>query len=114
MILFRQICSPSRRLPKQKRWMNQNLSRVAPALGRGFLPEEEKPGAHVAVLGHELWLTQFGADPSVVGLTVPINGKPYTIRKTNADAFGRGLRQCCQLVSRTLWNASVKWPSDPR
>lgn len=60
-------------------WDLFDALRVAPALGRGFLPEEEKPGVHVAVLGHELWQTQFGADPSVVGLTVPINGTPYTI-----------------------------------
>jgi putative ABC transport system permease protein len=60
-------------------WDLFDALRVSPELGRGFLPEEEKAGTHVAVLGHELWETQFGADPSVVGRAVTINGNPFTI-----------------------------------
>ena len=52
---------------------------IAPELGRGFLPDEEKPGTHVAVLIHELWQMHFAADPGIVGRTVTISGKPFTI-----------------------------------
>jgi predicted permease len=52
---------------------------VSPELGRSFLPEEEKEGTHVAVLGHELWQTQFGADPSIVGRPMTINGTSFNI-----------------------------------
>src|SRR5881296_1477572 len=38
---------------------------LPPALGRGFLPEEETSGAPVAVLIHSFW-TRLGADPSIV------------------------------------------------
>jgi predicted permease len=49
------------------------------ALGRGFLPEEERPGVHVAVIDHRLWQSRFGADPGLVGRRVRMNGQPYTV-----------------------------------
>jgi predicted permease len=52
---------------------------VQPALGRGFLREEERPGTHVAVLAHSLWQRRFGGDPQIVGKRVRINGNPFTI-----------------------------------
>ncbi len=50
-------------------------------LGRGFLPEEDRPGspATVAVLSHALWQNNFGADASVLGRSVHINGVPFTV-----------------------------------
>jgi len=53
--------------------------RVTPALGRGFVATEERPGTRVAVLSHELWSGQFGADQSVVGKTMTLDGDPYVI-----------------------------------
>jgi hypothetical protein len=55
--------------------------RVQPALGRSFLPEEDRtPGAHaVVVLGYGLWQRHFGADPSVLGRRVSLNGSPFTV-----------------------------------
>ncbi|MBV8858093.1 MAG: ABC transporter permease [Acidobacteria bacterium] len=48
---------------------------VAPAHGRAFLDEEDRPGANnVVVLGHELWQSRFNSDPSVVGQTVSLDG----------------------------------------
>ena len=53
---------------------------VKPALGRGFLPDEAEPGRHrVAILNHALWVSHYGADRSVVGRTVSMNGEPYLI-----------------------------------
>lgn len=50
------------------------------ALGRDFLPEEDEPGANpVVVLSHELWQRKFGADPSVIGRPVTLDGKIYTV-----------------------------------
>jgi putative ABC transport system permease protein len=41
---------------------------VAPALGRGFSPDEEKPGGPAVVLiSDRLWRRRFGADFSVIG-----------------------------------------------
>jgi predicted permease len=52
---------------------------VQPELGRGFLPEEEKAGAHVVVLSHQLWQSRFGADRGIVGRQIRINGKAFTV-----------------------------------
>jgi predicted permease len=52
---------------------------IQPALGRGFLPSEEKPGTHVVVLSHKLWQSQFGGDPSIVGRSITLNQLPYTV-----------------------------------
>jgi predicted permease len=55
--------------------------RVAPALGRGFLPEEERgPGAHpVVVLSHGFWQSRFGGDPQIIGQTITLNRQRYTV-----------------------------------
>ena len=52
---------------------------VAPEFGRGFLPEEEKPGARVVLLSHELWMNQFGGDRGIVGRTISLSGNLYTV-----------------------------------
>ncbi|MGI8960186.1 MAG: ABC transporter permease [Bryobacteraceae bacterium] len=54
---------------------------VEPALGRGFRPEEDKvPGRDaVVVLSHDLWVSEFGADRSVIGRKVRLNGTEFTI-----------------------------------
>jgi putative ABC transport system permease protein len=53
---------------------------VQPEIGRGFLPEESKPGAApVAVLGYSLWHDRFGSDTKVLGRSISLNGLSYTI-----------------------------------
>jgi putative ABC transport system permease protein len=53
---------------------------VAPALGRGFLAEEDRPGADgVVVLSDGLWRRRFGADPAVIGRDVRIDGLPHRV-----------------------------------
>ncbi len=53
---------------------------VAPALGRDFLPEDDRPGVDEAVmLSDALWRSDFGADPSVIGRPVRINGRVGTV-----------------------------------
>jgi putative ABC transport system permease protein len=52
---------------------------VEPELGRGFLPEEEKPGTHTVVLSHALWKTRFRGDREIPGKRIHINGRIYTV-----------------------------------
>jgi putative ABC transport system permease protein len=52
---------------------------VAPARGRGFAPNEVGAGRRgVIVLTHELW-TRLGADTTLLGTEVRLNGRPYTV-----------------------------------
>ncbi len=52
---------------------------VHPALGRDFLPADEKPGQHVIMLSHELWQSTFGSRPDIVGKTIALGGQAYTV-----------------------------------
>jgi putative ABC transport system permease protein len=52
---------------------------VAPALGRWFTPEEERPGHRVVVLSHELWVSDFASSPTAIGQSVLISDEPSTI-----------------------------------
>ena len=54
--------------------------RVEAAMGRRFSPDDTRPGAPDRVmLTHGYWQRKFGADPSVVGKAMTIDGKPYEI-----------------------------------
>jgi hypothetical protein len=51
-----------------------------PALGEAFGPEEDVVGGpDVVILGHALWLRSFGADRAIVGRSVVLGDKPYSI-----------------------------------
>ncbi|HEX5581011.1 MAG TPA: ABC transporter permease [Gemmatimonadaceae bacterium] len=53
---------------------------VRPIIGRGFTAEEDAAGAgQVVVLSEGLWRERFGGDRAVVGRTMNVNGRPYTI-----------------------------------
>lgn len=62
---------------------------VKPALGRGFLPEEDKSpsGAPVAVISDRLWHLRFGGDPAIVGKTIHLNTHPVTIVGVTPPVF---------------------------
>lgn len=62
---------------------------VTPMLGRGFLPDEDKPGdtGRVVVLSQELFQKRFGSDPNVVGQSVLLDGKNYTVVGVMPQAF---------------------------
>ncbi|HTC40078.1 MAG TPA: ABC transporter permease [Candidatus Acidoferrales bacterium] len=53
---------------------------IQPALGRTFLPEEDKPGGPLAViLTDSLWRRKFSADPAIVGKSIELDGDAYTV-----------------------------------
>jgi predicted permease len=54
--------------------------RLRPELGRFLSAADFRAGAaKVAVLGHDLWQSHFGADTAVLGKEVRLNGEPTTI-----------------------------------
>ena len=53
---------------------------VKAVLGRTFATDEDHPGKdQVVVLGNRLWRGQFGADPSIIGRTIRLDGKAYAV-----------------------------------
>ena len=61
---------------------------VAPAYGRAFLPEEEIPGRNlrVAVVSYLFW-EKHSRDPALLGQSLLINGRPFTIIGVMAKGF---------------------------
>jgi putative ABC transport system permease protein len=72
------------------------------AFGRGFLPDEEQAAAPatVAVISDRLWRTQFDADRHVIGRTIRLNGRPFTIVGVTGPGF----------TGYTITSASVWMP----
>lgn len=53
---------------------------VAPALGRDFRAEENRPDTRfVIVLSHALWQRQFKSDPQVIGKPLVLSGQTFTV-----------------------------------
>jgi putative ABC transport system permease protein len=53
---------------------------VNPAVGRGFLPEEEQWGKNrVVLLSYALWQSKFGGDKNILKRTVHLDGEDYAI-----------------------------------
>ncbi len=53
---------------------------IEPVVGRSFLREEDVPrGPNVVMIGYGLWQTRFGGLRSVIGKTIRIDSRPYTV-----------------------------------
>ena len=54
---------------------------LRPALGRGFLPDEDRVAGRdaVVVLAYETWADQFGSDRNVIGRQVRLGGLDFTV-----------------------------------
>ena len=80
-----------------------SLLAVTPALGRPFLPGEDKPaatgGADPVLLSYSLWQREFGSDASVLGRTVQLGDNPFTV----VGVMPRGFQFPIQAEPVDLW-----------
>src|SRR3984957_3058575 len=54
--------------------------RVQPILGRAFIPDDGKSGAApVVILSDNLWRGSFGSDPNVIGSSITLDKRSFTI-----------------------------------
>ncbi len=62
---------------------------VQPALGRAFLDSEDQAVGRdaVVVLGYDFWVSQFNANPSVVGSTIRLDGMECTVVGVSPERF---------------------------
>ena len=64
-------------------WATSNLFPmlgVKPAVGRLFVPDEDRPGsAPVVVLSRRFWQSRFASAPDVIGRVVTLDGLRYTV-----------------------------------
>ena len=94
---------------------------VRPALGRLLTPEDEpRVGeAPVAVLSYAYWRDELGADPTVLGETLTVNGQPLTIVGVAPAGFfgtvwGRRPRVFVPLSMRWLMQPTVQQTEETR
>lgn len=65
-----------------------DVLRVRPAMGSGFRPGDDAPGAPLTVvLGHATWETRYSSDPGIVGKAVVVNGEAAVILGVMPEAF---------------------------
>lgn len=86
---------------------------VRPALGRGFLPSEDKQGGDlVAVLSHRFWLGEFHGDPNVLGRRIRIGTAEFTVVGVAPESFA-GLEPFINYAAFVPMGAtSLLMPSD--
>jgi predicted permease len=92
---------------------------VKMALGRAFLPEEDRTldMRPVVVLGSVFWKRRFNSDPAVVGRTVYLNGHPYKVIGVAPPSF-EGVKYAIRqdfwvpLMMQTRLGAYREWPTN--
>ena len=61
-------------------------------LGRGLIAQDCEPGADpVVVLGHNLWTTTFAADRGILGRTITLNRRSFTVVGVAAEGTYSGV-----------------------
>lgn len=83
------------------------ILRVKPLAGRFFDASGDRPGGALqGVLSHALWRRRFGADPSVIGRSMRVNGRPMVI----AGIAPPGFVGAMQLIAADLWLPAAIYP----
>src|SRR4051812_20638168 len=66
-----------------------DVTRTLPVMGRVFHAEDQAAGAEpVVVLGHWAWTAVFGADSSIVGRQIPMNGAFTRVIGVMPEGYG--------------------------
>jgi putative ABC transport system permease protein len=92
-----------------------SLMGIAPVIGRGFRPEEDRvPGRDaVIVLGAAMWQQEFGSAPDVLGRSILINGTAYTVIGVAPPEF-TGLDQYVRSAFFVPLMMSARLINDPK
>jgi predicted permease len=76
---------------------------VEPVVGRVFEPQEEEFGHQVVILSYGFWQRQFGGQHNILGQTLNLDRKPYTIVGVMSQSFVFPLPGMLQGVAADLW-----------
>jgi putative ABC transport system permease protein len=79
---------PERFLGAAISWDLFSMLGTPPVLGRGFLPDDDRPGAGgVVLISHRVWTTRYNADPGVLGRVIRIDAGPHEIVGVMPEGF---------------------------
>jgi predicted permease len=74
---------------------------VAPMLGRDFRWEDEKPGSRAVMLSYSLWQSSFGSARDIVGRTIRMDERSYTV----AGVMPKGFQFPLENPGPALWKS---------
>jgi predicted permease len=84
-----------------------DVLQVAPFMGRTFVPEDGRPGAApVALISEKLWRSRFGADPHLVGRSINLDKRSFTV----IGIMRAGFHSPILIRNQDIW---VPTPDDP-
>ena len=84
-----------------------DVLQVAPLMGRTFVPEDGRPGAApVAIISEKLWRSRFGADPHLVGSSINLDKRSFTV----IGIMRTGFHSPILIRNQDIW---VPTPDDP-
>ena len=90
---------------------------IKAAFGRTFLPEDGQAGnGQSAILSDGFWRSRFGADEGILGKTVTLDGKPYTVVGVLPGGFQPVLPTVARRIDVYLpfaFNAKRQWGGLP-
>jgi predicted permease len=79
------------------------LRGIPPLLGRGLLPDDERPDTDVIVLSEAMWHEYFNGAPDILGQRVQLDSATYTVVGVMPPVFGE----------EAFWTAFFAPPSAP-
>lgn len=101
---------PERLLGQRVSWEFFDVLGVKPALGRPFVAAEDAPDVpRTVILTHGLWQRRFGADSSIVGGTVTLNGTPVTVAGVLRAGFDDVFQPGTQIYRILGYDVSQPW-----
>jgi len=84
-----------------------DVLQVAPLMGRTFVPEDGRPGAApVAIISEKLWRSRFSADPHLVGSSINLDKRSFTV----IGIMRTGFHSPILIRNQDIW---VPTPDDP-
>ncbi|HEX4166742.1 MAG TPA: ABC transporter permease [Bryobacteraceae bacterium] len=75
---------------------------VRPFLGREFAAADEKPGANLAILSHELWQRKFAASRGIIGRSIDLGDRQYTVVGVMSAGFAYPIQNPAPALWTTL------------
>jgi predicted permease len=84
-----------------------DVLQVAPLMGRTFVPDDGRPGAApVAIISEKLWRSRFSADPHLVGSSINLDKRSFTV----IGIMRAGFHSPILIRNQDIW---VPTPDDP-
>ena len=87
---------------------------IVPALGRNFLPEEDRPnGPKAALISFGLWQSHYGADPGILNRLVDIDGTPTRVIGVLPLSFEMPTLEAADVVLPEALDEAAERKADP-